>query len=67
MEKPADPFAAEESRWYEVIENVVQGRAANLVCPECNEPGLVVEEQGTRCTVTCTACQRQVEFLINTE
>jgi len=66
VETDEEALAALESVWYEILDAVQAGRTAQLACPECHADGLRVETQGDRITVSCPACQRQVEFQSNT-
>ncbi len=66
-ENAEDRLAALESVWYEIIEAVIEGRTAGLVCPECHAPeGLTVEEAQGRAIITCPSCKRTVEAGIAT-
>jgi hypothetical protein len=66
VERDEEALAALESVWYEVLDAVQAGRAAQLACPECHADGLRVETLGDRITLSCPSCQREVVFQTNT-
>lgn len=59
-----EAVAALESVWYEVFDAVMTGRTSELNCPECHASGMMVEQRGERVFVSCAACRRAVEFVV---
>lgn len=63
MEDLVEPLDEEEQAlmWQDVLDEIVAGRKANLVCPFCQKGPLTIDETPLRTKVTCGACRRFIE------
>lgn len=57
----SDADEAQLTYWYDVVEEVVNGRPDGHSCPYCGATPLKVEVTGARFRITCSACGEYLE------